>query len=103
MQLKATSLPEHHLLEVSGEVDLLQAPTLRAALRESIERQVGTLILDLGAVTFMDSSGLSELIAFKQEAGGSGRNLIISRVSSEVRDLFALAQLDRFFCVDPSA
>jgi anti-sigma B factor antagonist len=55
---------EHVVLTVRGEIDMATAPRLRAAL----DRAVGAreVRLDLRAVEFMDSSGLSVLVAGHQ-------------------------------------
>lgn len=53
----------HVLVEVSGEIDLSTAPTLRAALDGVIDDGARELILDLEGVRFMDSTGLRVLMA----------------------------------------
>jgi anti-sigma B factor antagonist len=51
------------VLAVSGEVDLETAPTLRTAVRTAIDQTAGEpCIVDLTAVTFLDSTGLSALL-----------------------------------------
>jgi anti-anti-sigma factor len=54
----------------SGEIDLDTAPALRAALNAATERSC-RIVLDLTAVTFLDSSGLS-VIAGAQHLSGAG-------------------------------
>jgi anti-sigma B factor antagonist len=59
-------------LAVSGEIDLAGIGTLREAITTAVERDgVRRLTVDLGAVTFLDSSGIGTLVF--------GRNLAIRR------------------------
>lgn len=48
---------------VSGEVDVATSPALRAVLLDPEQCPGPELVLDLRAVTFLDSSGLSVLVA----------------------------------------
>jgi anti-sigma B factor antagonist len=61
---------------VIGDVDLHTARSLRAYATNAVGRDVPHLVLDLAGVDFVDSSGLSTLIALlhaTQAAGGSIR------------------------------
>jgi anti-anti-sigma factor len=51
----------------SGEIDLWTAPRVTAAL-SSYEGPDGALVLDLRAVTFMDSSGLGLIVEAQRRA-----------------------------------
>jgi anti-sigma B factor antagonist len=50
------------MLMVEGEIDVATAPRLIAALNEAVAESVGSVIIDLTAVGFMDSTGLALLI-----------------------------------------
>ncbi len=50
------------VIDVDGEVDMFTAPKLREALIQSIEQGHERLVVDLGDVSFMDSTGLGVLI-----------------------------------------
>ena len=55
----------------SGEIDLATSPELREALRLP-ECQASTVVLDLRAVTFMDSSGLGVIVGQNKRAREDG-------------------------------
>jgi anti-anti-sigma factor len=57
------------ILNVSGEVDLATAPSLQTALLAVMERSSSRVIVDMVDVTFMDSSGLSALLAARDTSG----------------------------------
>jgi anti-anti-sigma factor len=74
---------------VTGEVDLDTAPTVRDEVLRHL-REGATVELDLGAVTFMDSSGLHVLLATNRRASLVGAQLRLGRVSDRVQRLLEL-------------
>ncbi len=62
---------------VRGELDLDSAGSLRDAL-QSPEAQVPSVVLDLRAVTFIDSSGLSVVVAHHQRASSTGQRFVVA-------------------------
>lgn len=92
-------VPGGWLVEVSGEVDLHSAPQLRAALDTAISGATGrtasapAVLVDLGAVRFMDSTGLGELVgAHRALEEKGGRLLLVS--NPRVQRLLTLTGLD---------
>ena len=53
--------PDTILCVVTGEIDLLTAPTLREKLTGAINGVPGHLVIDLSAVRFLASMGLNVL------------------------------------------
>jgi anti-sigma B factor antagonist len=51
------------VLRVFGEVDIQTSPILDEQLRSVLNEGVSSIIVDLGGVTFLDSTGVSVLIA----------------------------------------
>ena len=77
-----------------GEVDLETAPRLRDEVLQHLRPGV-TVRLDLGGVTFMDSSGLQALLASLRRASLVGAELQLVQVSSRVQRLFELTGTTR--------
>jgi anti-anti-sigma factor len=65
-------------LALHGELDLGPAPQFRDRLADA-EREGTTVVVDLRSVTFIDSSGVGELLGAHQRARREGRRLIIVR------------------------
>lgn len=74
------------VLAVGGEVDIATAPDLRSAIDDVLDDS--DLCLDLGATTFMDSSGLHVLFDSQARAAALRRRLAIVCPSGPVRRLF---------------
>lgn len=85
---------DHVVVEVCGELDLASAPELRSSLLGLIESGVRSIAVDLSAITFIDSTGLTVLVqAHKQMLRREGR-LVIRRPSERAMQLFQLTGLD---------
>ncbi len=82
------------LIVAEGELDLVGAPALAAALPGSGD---GAVTLDLSAVGFMDSSGLRALLEARQACLDAGRPFRIARPSDAVQRVLELVDLAREF------
>ena len=64
------------ILEVSGRITLgASGPSLQDGIRELLNRGHKNIILDLGGVTFLDSSGLGQLVGSYATAVSHGSEI----------------------------
>jgi anti-sigma B factor antagonist len=63
---------DRHVVAASGELDMSSAPDLKAAIRAATERGATTLVVDLGDVTFIDSTAIGVLLAARERLRQSG-------------------------------
>ena len=92
----AQQLPGSVLVVAEGELDLVGAPRLLDALPGPGDTSV---IIDLGSVGFMDSSGLRSLLEARQRCQDAGRGFALSRPSEAVRRVLELVDLTGEFDV----
>jgi len=76
----------------TGELDLATVPLLSAAVAEHDD--AGLLVLDLTAVTFIDSTGVRVLIQADRSCARSGARLAVLAGDGPVRRLLGLCKLD---------
>jgi anti-sigma B factor antagonist len=76
---------ERVVVRAEGELDLASAKGFEAKLREAIRASSFGVILDLGGVTFIDSTGLRVLISAATLSHSSRRELIVLQGSEQVR------------------
>jgi anti-sigma B factor antagonist len=87
------------VVAMEGELDLAAAPALQRELLALVARPVNALSLDLGEVTFLDSSGLGALYRTRQAADEMGVPLRLVAVPDHVLrvlDVTAMAPLFDF-------
>jgi anti-anti-sigma factor len=82
-------------LDVAGEVDAATAPVLDAKITEAVAAGVGEVVLRCGGLEFIDSSGLSVIVANHKRLRDRGRTLVIESPPVAARRLFEIAGLDR--------
>jgi RND superfamily putative drug exporter len=82
---------------LAGELDLETARHLRAAVDEVGARaDGGTLVIDVRAVGFIDSSGIAELVRAQREARRrGGRLLVVRSPDTRVAQILAMTGMDR--------
>jgi anti-anti-sigma factor len=81
------------VLTLSGELDLSSAPELEQAIGEAKPESGRRLLLDLSTLGFMDSTGVSILIAAKQDADANGWLIAVRHPNGQVRRLLELVGL----------
>lgn len=94
---KWQAVEEDGLLRISGEIDSTVHEEVRAALRAYVNKNAGELVLDLGALNYMDSSGLAALLEIRKALHASGRGMRITAVTPLVAKIFQITQVGRFF------
>jgi anti-anti-sigma factor len=82
-------------LYASGELDIASGPVLEHAVARALDGQGGEFHLDLGGLTFMDSSGAEALLSAHNRVESLGRRLVIVSPSGPVRRVLALMALEQ--------
>lgn len=76
---------------VEGALDLATVPRLIGAL-QSLERTTqGALVVDLGALTYLDASSLRIVLAARRRAAAAGRSLKVEALLGVVAPVLAVA------------
>jgi anti-sigma B factor antagonist len=92
-----------HTFRLSGELDVATAP---AELHRVVEERpnAGDVVrLDLGQVTFIDSSGVSMLLKIKACLEGGGCALVLTDLAPAVKRVFGVLGLDDAFSIESDA
>jgi anti-sigma B factor antagonist len=94
---------DHSELRVTGEVDVKTAAQIAESGRIALTERPGhPLVVDLGRVTFMDSTGLGVLVDLRRIAAEFGAELRLRDVPPRVQKILAITALDAVFAVEPS-
>lgn len=97
MDITKRTKDEVVILDISGEIDLYNAPEIKDIINSLIEEKKFNVIINLEKVTYIDSSGIGALISslsnLKKYQGG----LKIINVFASVRKVFELTKLTSFF------
>ena len=81
------------ILSVAGDVDLTTAPELAQAIR-LVPELTSRVVVDLSAVTFLDSSGINVLVSGKRALAESEIDLcVVTAPDGPVRRVFEITRL----------
>jgi anti-sigma B factor antagonist len=92
------------VLDMRGRITLgRETETFRSKIRELVDAGTRRLILDLGEVTYIDSVGLSTLIAGWTSMRKQGGDLKLVRLPQGVHQLLQITRLATVFDIHSSA
>lgn len=93
LRIVTQRLPDRLVLELHGELDMVSSPRLSDACDELGEGDVGTLVLDLRGVSFLDSTGLKAIFSARNAARDRGQQFAVTPGSPQVQRLLSLTRL----------
>lgn len=84
------------VITFTGEIDLESSPAAREILLKCFA-STRKVIVDLSAVSYIDSSGVASLVEALQAAKKNGSQFSIAAASEPTRRVLELARLDKVF------
>ena len=82
-------------VRLGGEFDMACEQCFETVVQRLIEQQIDTVVVDLSKLRFMDSSGISMLLAAHGRSQRAGFRLGIVPGTGEVKRVFELTGVDR--------
>jgi anti-sigma B factor antagonist len=87
----------HTVLEIGGEIDVYTAPRLRERLNEVTGSGQNHIVVDLGRVDFLDSTGLGVLVGAHRRLRATNGTLRLVCRHEKLLKIFRIAGLDSVF------
>jgi anti-sigma B factor antagonist len=88
------------VVDVAGRITLGEGSSaLRDALRDLINKNQKKILLNLGEVNYIDSSGIGELVSGFTTVTNSGGSLKLLNLNKRVKDLLQITKLYTVFDV----
>jgi anti-sigma B factor antagonist len=98
VQISARQSEGSVVLDISGDIDLANSPTMRKALLSEIkEKHTRRVFLNLRNVRYMDSSGIASLVEGLKASRDQGSRLILYGLNPAVREVMELSRLQKIF------
>jgi anti-sigma B factor antagonist len=86
-----------NVVKVTGEIDVFSSPRLRETLLDVIDKGPLHLVVDLGDVTFLDSTGLGVLVGIYHRLRARTGSMSFVGANERVRRVFYITQLTKIF------
>ena len=70
---------------------------IQEKVKDLIDNKIVTVVLDLTKVSWIDSTGLGEIIASLSSAKNNGGNLVLTNLQGPVQSLLKMTNLNQIF------
>ena len=90
------------VIQLEGEIDLSNSSEVRDAVLDVLSKK-RNLVVDLEAVSYIDSSGIASLVEGYQTAKDKNLEFGLANISEVALDVLQLAHLDKVFPIRASA
>ncbi|MER3435575.1 MAG: anti-sigma factor antagonist [Leptolyngbya sp. ERB_1_1] len=81
----------------TGRLDITSAGQFRTKLQDCIAKQSNHIVVNLGEVNFIDSSGLTSLVAGMRDADKARGSFKLCNVHPEAKLVFEVTMMDSVF------
>ena len=85
------------VVEVVGDIDLNYSQALQQSLLTLLDSRPRRIVINLGGVPYMDSSGVASLVKLLSRARKMGSTIALVAMQDRVRSVFEITRLDSVF------
>jgi len=98
LSIKDRQAGEVTILDLSGKITIGEGSVqLRAAVRRMLDEGRKKILLNLGDVSYVDSSGIGELVSSYTTTGNNGGQLKLLNQTKKIHDLLTITKLVTVF------
>jgi anti-sigma B factor antagonist len=102
MKLEDSKCGDALVIKLLGDrLDAAAAPAFKETVSNRIDAGEETILLDLSAVDFIDSSGLGALVSVLKRMSPTGK-LVVCGLRDAAFNMFRLTRMDKVFPIFPS-
>jgi anti-sigma B factor antagonist len=86
------------VVRIQGVIKLGESARLFSKyLREILDNETGSILIDMSGIDYVDSTGLGELVGYLQRFSEQGRRLALMQPPTRILNLLKLTKLDEVF------
>ena len=98
VKLSTRQVGDVSVMDVSGRITLGEgSSTLRDSMRDMVAKGQKKILLNLGDVSYIDSSGIGELVSGFTTVANQGGQLKLLNLTKRVKDLLQITKLYTVF------
>ncbi|MGC2854988.1 STAS domain-containing protein [Novispirillum sp. DQ9] len=100
LSITTATLGQVQVLSLRGKVTMGDGDfALRQAIHDTLNSGAQRIVLDLGGVTAMDSSGVGEMVSSYTTVTNRGGRLVLANLPNRIADILTITQLITVFDV----
>jgi anti-sigma B factor antagonist len=94
LKIELRKVRDIQILDCSGRITLGEGTmSIRNTVRDLVQSGEKKIVLNLGGVTYIDSSGVGELVSTYTTVANHGGQLVLLNLTKKIRDLLAITKL----------
>ncbi len=97
MQINVEEKNGISVFRMEGDIDINTSPEVKKSLDQAISAKKDKIVINLGKVGYVDSSGLATLVEILKNLRGYGGKLKLTNLSPKVMGLFEITKLNKLF------
>lgn len=97
MNISAESRENCTVLRLEGRLDLNSSSKLKEQVKELVSEGSTNIVLDLGGVGFVNSSGLGTLVSILKDVRIVKGQMVLCKPAQYVQEIFEITQLSHIF------
>jgi len=97
MEYSSNKVGQTVTLQVSGELDALTVPDIRAELDRIVADGGEKVVVDLSGLRLVDSSGVGAIVSLFKRVRAEGRQFEVVGVQGQPLQIFQVLRLDQVF------
>jgi anti-sigma B factor antagonist len=102
MDIKSQEIGDVTVIEIFGKIDTNTSPDAQRLIDEKIEGGAAKLLIDLGQVEFVSSTGLRVFLVTAKRLNGSGGSLHLCGLNETVNEIFEISGFSTILDVFPN-
>ena len=99
MKVQVRSVNDISIIDCAGDVDLYSSPHLREALLGQMRAGVGSVLVNMTDVSYIDSSGIATLVEALQLSRQTKTRYGLYGLRNNARSVLELARLHKVFAI----
>ena len=98
IRVNSRQVGDVNVIEVVGRITIGEgSSTLQKVVRDLVDRKQMKILLNLGEVAYIDSSGIGELVSAYSTVTKGGGQFKLSNLTKRVKDLLKISRHDMLF------
>ncbi len=94
MRIETRTVGDVYILDCSGKITLGEGTmAIRNTVRDILKGNGRKIILNLGDVSYIDSSGIGELVSTYTTVTNNGGRLVLLNLTKKIQELLAITKL----------
>ena|SRR5215211_4832129 len=102
LEAQVRQQPGAIVIDLHGEIDAAAAPALNAAYAEAEQSNPEVILLNFGAVDYINSTGIALIVGLLAKARAAHRRLIVCGLSEHYVEIFRITRLADFMTMFPN-